>query len=180
MEPARRSETTAGILLAIGIACMAFTGCSKHDENSPERARAAKEQFDTITRNFHVPSANTNEAERLRLQNEAAARYADLVKRFPEQSNLCAQALRSLGNIHAAQTNVDAAVKDFAAVGQRYATQEWELLQAWKSAADLLWDAGRTNEAQVYYSNVVARFDTADAPAIYKAVVRGSKARLRK
>jgi hypothetical protein len=179
MERARRNERAASILLAVLVACLALNGCSKHENDSPERARSAKEQFDAITKNFHIPSANTNDAERVRLQDEAAKGYAELVKRFPEQSNLCAQALRNLGNICAAQTNVDAAVKQFAAVGERYPTQDWEVLQAWKSAADLLWDATRTNEALRFYSNIVARFDRPDAPSIYKAVVRGSKSRIR-
>jgi hypothetical protein len=178
MEPARRNNFPVCILLALFAAGVALTACSKHEKDSPERAAVAKAQFDSITKEFHVPSANTNNAERLRLQNEAAARYADLVKRFPEQSNICAQALRSVGNIHAVQTNTDSAVKSFAAVGERYPTQDWEVLQSWKSAADLLWDAGRTNDARNYYSKIAARFDAPDAPAIYKTVVRGSKARL--
>jgi lipopolysaccharide biosynthesis regulator YciM len=114
----------------------------------------------------------------VRLQNEAAVRFTELVQRHPTQSNICAQALLSIGQIRAAQTNVDAAVKQFAAVGEQYPTREWEVLQAWKSAADLLWESGRTNEARRFYSNVVTRFDVTNLPAIYQAVVRGSKARL--
>ena len=33
------------------------------------------------------------------------------------------------------------AVKLFAAVEKKFPDQEWEVLQSWKSAADLLWDA---------------------------------------
>src|ERR1043165_4916195 len=98
MEPALRSKWAAGILLAILAVVIALSACSKHEKDSPDRVRTPKEQFDVITKNFHVPSANTNATERLRLQNEAARRYTDFVKQFPEQSNLCAQALRSLGN----------------------------------------------------------------------------------
>src|SRR4051794_2243002 len=120
MEPARRSKCAMSILLALLVTCVAFTACSKHEKNSPERARAAKEQFDAIMKNFHIPSANTNETERVRLQNEAASRYAKLVKQFPGESNICAQALRGMGNIYAAQTNLSAAVKQFILVGDHY------------------------------------------------------------
>ncbi len=153
-------------------------GCNSRQQDTPERVRTAKELFDSTTKEFHAPSAAANGTERLRLQNEAASRYADLVKRFPEQSNVCAQALRSLGNIRASQTNIDAAVKEFAAGGDRYPTQEWEVLQAWKGAADLLWDAGRRDEAKKFYTQIVTRFDRADESAIVKTVVRGSRAKL--
>jgi len=159
-------------------AALVIFGCAPKQQNTAERSAAAQTLFDSTTKNLHIPSAAATGAERLRLQNEAAAQYADLTKRFPEQSNLCAQALRGIGNIRAAQTNINDAVKHYAAVGDRYPGQSWEVLQAWKSAADLLWDAGRTNDARQFYSRIAARFDAADEPAIVKTVVRGSKARL--
>lgn len=175
MEQARRNKCLLSATLALVIA----TSCSQKPAAVDARpAQSAQEQFDQINREVHQPAAAARGAERVRLQNEAAARFAELVQRHPTQSNICAQALLSIGHIRAAQTNVDAAVRDLAAVGERYPTREWEVLQAWKSAADLLWETGRTNEARRFYSNVVARFDVTNTPAIYQAVVRGSKARL--
>lgn len=173
MEQARRVESAASIVLAL---VMAVVGCSKADE--PPKGLTARAELGGITKTFHEPSATAPAIERRRMQDEAAARYATLVKRYPKESNVCAQALRSIGNIRAAQTNVDDAVKHFAAVGDRYPTEDWELLQAWKSAADLLWEAGRTNDARRFYSQIVTRFEGSNAPAIYQAVVRGSKSRL--
>lgn len=164
------------LVLLVLLACIA--GCSQQKTSSPERIPAAKAQFDTIAKSFHIPSAAASGAERLHLQNEAASRYAALANNFPEQSNVCAQAWRSVGNIRVAQTNVTEAVKAYSVVGERYPSEQWEVLQAWKSAADLLWDAGRTNEAKVFYQRVVKTFGGENEPQIIKAVVRGSRARL--
>jgi hypothetical protein len=173
MERARRVECAASILLAV---VLAIVGCSKEDE--PPTGITARSELGRITKTLHEPSATAPANERRRMQDEAAARYAELVKRYPRESNVCAQALRSIGNIRASQTNIDDAVKHFAAVGDRYPTEDWEVLRAWKSAGDLLWDGGRTNDARRFYNQIVTRFNDTNAPAIYQAVVRGSKSRL--
>jgi TolA-binding protein len=108
---------------------------------------------------------------------EAAAGYQRLLRQHPDQPYWCAQALRSLANVRAAQGQLDQAVKLYRQVGEQYPQQDWEILQAWKSAADLLWDAGRTNEAQRFYRQIIQRFDAPDAPAIVQTVVRAARAR---
>jgi tetratricopeptide (TPR) repeat protein len=175
MESARRSKGALSLSLAL---LTLLAACSRQEKSSPERFNAAKAEFDTITKAFHEPSAAANGAERLRLQNEAASRYIAVAKKFPEQSNICAQAWRCIGNIRAAQTNVNEAVKLYSVVGERYPSEQWEVLQAWKSAADLLWDAGRTNEARAFYQRLVTTFGRENEPQIIKAVVRGSRKRL--
>lgn len=177
MEPTRRSNLAAIASLAL-IHALLCVSCSPKPQSSPDDSQGAKAVFDSITKEAHVPAASANGVERLRLQNDAAKRYADFVKRYPGESNLCAQSLRNLGNIAAAQTNIDVAVTHYRAVGDRYSTQEWEVLQAWKSAGDLLWETGRTNDSRVYYGKIIARFDATNLPAIYQLVVRGSKSRL--
>lgn len=156
----------------------AAVSCVSHHETPAQRAISARASLDETIRQFHTPSATAEGAERERLQNEAAGRYAGLMKKYPEQDFICAQALRSLGNIRAAQTNLTEAVKHYAAVAERYPHQDWEVLQAWKSAGDLLWDAGRRDEARVFYEKLAARFDREDASAIVQTVVRGAKRRL--
>src|SRR5512132_769847 len=106
MAAMRRSKRAcaASILPALLAACVLLAACSREHKTSADRAQTPKTLFDVITKDVHVPAAAANGPERLRLQNEAASRYAELVKRFPEESNICAQALRSLGNIYAAQT----------------------------------------------------------------------------
>jgi TolA-binding protein len=108
----------------------------------------------------------------------AAAGYERILRQYPQQTNLCAQALRSLGNVRAAQGRLDDAVKLYAKVAQRYPGEDWEVLQAWKSAADLLWDAHRSTEAKTYYGRIVDRFDVPDAPAITKTIVQACRKRL--
>jgi tetratricopeptide (TPR) repeat protein len=160
-------------LLLVGL-----TGCAHHRESSLQRSEAARALFERTTKEFHLPSAEAQGAGRLKLQEEAAAGYRELIKEYPDQRQWAAQALRSLGNIRAAQTNLNQAVKYYQSVGQRYPDQEWEVLMAWKTAADLLWDAGRQPEAASFYQKIVARFDVPEAPQVIQTVVRGSKRRL--
>ena len=157
----------------------ALTGCSsKPAETAPDRSAAAKALFEDTTKMFHTPSAEAKGAEKARLQNEAAARYEQLLKKFPEQQYWAAQARHGLGNIRAAQGQLDQAVKHYAAVEKDYPEQKWEVLTCWKSAADLLFEAGRREEAKAFYRKIVNRFDVAQASPIEKAIIRGSKMHL--
>jgi len=108
----------------------------------------------------------------------AAAGYERILRQYPDQPALCAQALRSLGNVRAMQGRLDDAVKLYRRVGTKYPACDWEVLQAWKSAADLLWDAGRKIEARQFYRQIVERFDQPDAPAVTKLISQASRNRL--
>ena len=90
----------------------------------------------------------------------------------------CAQSLRSLGNVRAAQGRIDEAIQLYGQVGEKYPDQDWEVLQAWKSAGDLLWDDAKPDQAKAFYRQIVTRFDKPDEAPIIRAVVRGAKARL--
>ncbi len=162
---------------ALGLVAM-LAACSRPKQSGLERAQAATALFNETTRKFHLPSADTNEVARARLLAEAAHGYERLLRDYPEQSNVCAQAWRSLGNVRASQTNLNEAIRCFAAVAQRYPGEDWEVIQAWKSAADLLWDASRRDEARGFYTRIVARFDATNAPSVVKLVVRGARSRL--
>ncbi len=159
--------------------CLALlvAGCSGK-ESPAQRAAAAKALFERATKEYHLPSAEAKGAAQRQLQEQAAVAYEQLIKKYPEQTNWCVQALYSLGNIRAAQTNLDAATRFYSAVGARYPQQDWEVLMAWKSAGDLLWEADRKQEAKAFYQKVVERFDKTNAPAVVKTVVRGSKSHL--
>src|SRR5258706_7467295 len=109
--------------------------------------------------------------------SEAAAGYEKLLKTYRDQPYWCAQALRSLGNVRAAQDKLDEAVKFYRQVGEQYPQQDWEGLQAWKSAGDLLWDSGPKDEARQFYRQIVMRFDQPDASAIVQTVVRAARNR---
>lgn len=108
----------------------------------------------------------------------AATGYERILRQYPEQEHLCAQSLRSLGNVRAAQGQLDEAVKLYARVAEKYPRQDWEVLQAWKSAADLLWEAGRQDEARQFYRPIATRFDQPDAAPVVKLIVRAARARL--
>jgi tetratricopeptide (TPR) repeat protein len=125
--------------LVLPILLITFIGCKQSPPApSPERYTAAKALFDQAAKEFHNPSAEKIGAERDRLLGQAAAAYEQLLKDYPEQTNWCAQALRSLGSVRAAQGRTNDAVKLFAQVAERYPAQDWEIIQAWKAAGDLL------------------------------------------
>ena len=156
-----------------------MAGCTVKKGTPPERAAAAKTLFEHATKDFHNPSAEAKGAEQLRLQNEAALCYQRLLKEFPDQAGWCAQSLCGLAGLRAAQTNLNEAVRLYARVERDYPKQDWEVMRALKSAADLLWDHGRHDEAKPYYQKIITRFDKPDAPAIIKTAVHGSKLRLK-
>ena len=166
-------------LIGLVLASLVLTGCSGQKGTPSERSAAAQALFERATKEFHNPSAEAKGAEQLRLQNEAALCYQRLLKNFPDQSNWCAQALCGMGGLRAAQTNLSEAVRCYARVERDYPQQDWEVLRALKSTADLLWESGRRAEARDFYQKIVARFDKPEASAIVKTAVQGSKRRLK-
>ena len=134
--------------------------------------------FERTIKEFHHPAAEAKGLERERLLDTAASRYEQFLNTHRGESELSAQAVLGLGNIRALQGKTNEAVQLYASVSEKYPDRDWEVLQAWKSAADLLWDASRYDDARKYYARIVERFDRADAPMITKSVVRGSKSRL--
>jgi len=107
----------------------------------------------------------------------AAAGYERILRQYRDQPGWCAPALRSLGNVRAAQGQLAESIRLYDRVGREYATYDWEVLQAWKTAADLLWDAGREPAARVYYARIVQRFDKPAEPAVVQTIVRAAKSR---
>jgi TolA-binding protein len=107
----------------------------------------------------------------------AARGYQRVLRQYRDQPALCATALRSLGNVRAAQGRTDDAVRLFERVGVEYADHDWEVLQAWKSAADLLWESGRVEEARGWYRRIVGRFDGAELPAVHRWIVQTARQR---
>ncbi len=165
--------------LIVALLLTALLGCSaKKTETREQRSEAAKALFEQTTKQFHIPSAEAQSAEKERLQGQAADGYQRLLNTYPEQDYWVAQALRSLGNIRALQGKLEEAVKNYTAVGKKYPQQRWEVLMSWKSAADLLWDAGKQEEAKAFYRRIVAEYDIAQASQVEKTIVRGSRSRL--
>ena len=163
-------------LLLLGSAFL--FGCDKKPPIPAVAPVSARALFEQAVREFHTPSAGASGVERERLLAGAAERYERLLKEFPDERNLGAQALLGLGGIRASQGRTSEAVELYAAVGRKFPEHDWEVVQAWKSAGDLLWDANRSDEAKKFYAQIVSRFGTNEAPQIISTVVRGSKARL--
>lgn len=177
MESMQRASIL--LLIAVGL----FAGCGPKPvpplaADPQQRYEAAKALFEKASREFHIPSAQARSSERARLEEQAATIYRELARNYPDQPIWAAQALRSLGNIHAARTNTAEAVRLYAQVAEVFPHQDFEVLMAWKSAGDLLSDAGRSAEAKGYYEKLVVRFDRPDALPIVKSAVRGAKSRL--
>jgi tetratricopeptide (TPR) repeat protein len=170
------------MLLVKLCACLAvalLAGCSlKPKQTAEQRYASAKALFEKASREYHIPSAQARGAERCQLEQQAATLYAEIVGQYGDQPVWASQALRSLANIRASQTNITEAVKLYAQLGNRFPAQDFEVLMAWKSAGDLLSDAGRQVEAKTFYQRIVARFDKPDALPVVESVVRGCKSRL--
>jgi tetratricopeptide (TPR) repeat protein len=172
-------RSRSAILTLLWLLCVAgLTGCREKPTASAGNSDNANTLLTNAMARFHAPSAEAQGAERERLLNEAARHYEELLKRFPGETNACAQALRALGSIHATQGRTNEAVKSYAAVGAKYPSQDWEVLMAWKGAADMLWESNQRAEAKKFYAKIIERFGKKDAPQIIQQVVRGSQARL--
>jgi tetratricopeptide (TPR) repeat protein len=155
-----------------------LVGCAVPEPKPEERYAAAKALFDRTTKSFHLPSAEAKASQKSQLLHQAAAGYEQLLDQYRDQSSWCAQAMRSLANVRAMQCRLDDAICLYARVEKEYPREDWEIVQAWKSAADLLWDAGRRNQAKEFYRKIVERFEAADSLTVVKSIVRGAKSRL--
>ncbi len=169
------AAATVITVLTVGL-CQ--SGREGRQRAAPEVRCSAKALFEKASREYHIPSAQAHGRKRKELEDQAASLYYEIMRNHSDQPYWAAQALRSLANIRAAQTNLTEATRLYAEVGERFPRQEFEVLMSWKSGADLLWEAGRTDEAKKFYAKLVRRFDNADAPAVVQSVLRGSKARL--
>jgi tetratricopeptide (TPR) repeat protein len=182
MAPMRGDRNTGvcrRFALSVALSLFVLAGCDdRRPASTAERAEAAKTEFESITRDLHLPSAEATGPQAGELRRQAAARYESLLRQYGDQEFWAAQALRSLANIRAAEGDLNRAVRLYTEVEEKYPNQDWEILQAWKSAADLLWEAGRQADARSFYRKIVARFDSAEEPALVQTIVRASKRRL--
>ena len=157
---------------------VALTGCSPGRKETPQqRSEQAKALFEKATKGY-ISSSEASDPMKTKLRSEAAFGYEQLARRYSEQDYWAAQALRNLGNIRAVEGKLDDAVRNYSAAAEKYPQQRWEALMAWKSAADLLWEAGRKEEAKGFYRKILVRYDLPEAPQVEKMIVRGSKLRL--
>jgi len=133
---------------------------------NPVSHETAQQLFERTVREYHLPCADATGAQREKLLTLAASGYETVLKLGRNDPHLCAAALRSLANVRVEQGRLDEAVRLYARVGLEYRACDWEVLQAWKSAADVLWDTGRQSEAAAYYGKIVQRFSMDPSPII--------------
>ncbi len=180
-------RASSAVWSVFAVALMALASCGPGPKpapsapaapkSTPERASAAQRLFDQSTRDFHLPSAEATGTRRTTLLDGAAALYRQVLRDYPEQHHWCAQSQRSLGNVMAEQGDLAGALGQFDALSRHYPDEEWEILQAWKSAGDLLWLADLKDEARAHYRRIVERFDQPNRPQVYQLIVQAAKKR---
>jgi tetratricopeptide (TPR) repeat protein len=162
-----QAKPVVGVLLSVVL--LATVGC--RPQQDPEEAareerirqtlrdaaiaQAALRQIET---KYYLPAATAPKEVRAQLLADAEENYLKLVQRFPEQTNVAAQAWRNLGNVLGEQGRLREAVGAFGRVVADYPTADGLVLQSLKAAGDLMWDSGRTNEASPLYAELVERF----------------------
>src|SRR5437868_12067977 len=116
--PAKSSRPARNFAIRSVAAILLITlavGCAAKKETVKVRA-SAREMFDETVKNYHLPSAQAQGDERERLLREAAAGYTAILRAYADQPYWGAQALRSLGNIRAAEEKAEEAVRLYAEV----------------------------------------------------------------
>ncbi len=164
-----------------GILALLLSGCATPERKAAElqlRYSAARDVFGETARRYQLPSADLQGLEKMKLLDLAAAGYGQVLERYPDQKFWCAQALRSMGDVRAAQGRLDEAVKLYNRVAEEYSQQDWEVLLAWRSAADRLWDASRQDGARGFYRKIVDQFDNGEEPTQVRKIVQNAKSRL--
>ncbi len=169
---ARRPLRLRWMTPAVGAALIMqlVLGCAPTSHETP------RQLMERTVREYHLPSAGAQGTEREKLLVQAASGYEQVLKLGRSDPWLCASALRSLANVRVEQGRLDEAVKLYSRVGDQYAACDWEVLQSWKSAADLLWDAGRRGDAAAFYRKIAQRFGSDPSP-IVQTVARAARRR---
>ena len=120
----------------------------------------------------------TNAVERVTLLDRAAREYRQLATDYEDVPAWAAAALRREGEIHVERGDLKQSLFCFEQVGQRYPQQHWEVIQAWKAAADYLWNTRHRGEARLYYQQIVNTYGRPGQPPMFDTIVHISRQRL--
>lgn len=155
-------------------------GCATSPDQGAQRLSKARFEYNRIMREFRVPAEEaTNDVQRLAMLEQAAVEYLQFTQNYGDCAPLAAAALRSLGQIHLALGEGKEALSCFEQVGQRYPQEHWEVIQAWKQAADTLWETRHRGEATLYYQQIVTTYDRPGQPPMFETVVNIARSRLK-
>ena len=155
-------------------------GCSTPTRGAAARESKARFEYNRIMRELRVPAEDaTNAVQRFPMLEQAAAAYEQFERDFRDQPRWAAAALRSLGQIQLSRGQTRLALDCFEQVGQRYPNEHWEVIQAWKESADILWKSEHRGEASVYYQQIVTTYGRPGQPAMFETLVGIARARLK-
>ena len=138
----------------------------------------AQASYESVATNAHRLGAEARGEERERLLTQAAAGYENVLKHFPSDTNVCLLTTRGLANVRALQGRLDESVRLHLSVTNSPAAGDMDRLMALKIAGDLLWDAGRHQEAKPLYEQLVERFGKPGSSQLNQLIVRGARSRL--
>lgn len=155
-------------------------GCATPTKGVEQRASKARFEYNRIMREWVVPAGDvSNAVERMDLLEQAAQEYQQFERDFRDQPRWAAAALRSLGQVQLSRGQIKAALDCFELVGQRYPHEHWEVIQAWKEAADTLWQSEHRGEASVYYQQMINTYGRPGQPDMFDTLVDIARARLK-
>lgn len=159
---------------------LVWAGCSTTPSHSSDREAKARFEYNRIMREFRVPAEEaTNDVTRVAMLDQVAEAYLEFTQEYGDVPRWAAAALRSLGQVHLERGEFRDALASFEQVGQRYPQEHWEVIQAWKEAADMLWETRHRGEAVLYYQQIVDTYDRPGQPPMFETLVNIARLRLR-
>ena len=173
-------KNRAILIISVALLLVVAWGCAAPTRGAGQRASKARFEYNRIMREWVVPAGDaTNVVERMELLEQAAQEYQQFERDFRDQPRWAAAALRSLGQVQLNRGQVKPALDCFELVGQRYPHEHWEVIQAWKEAADVLWQSEHRGEASVYYQQMINTYGRSGQPDMFTTLVDIARERLK-
>lgn len=143
------------------------------------RESKARYEYNRVIRQYQLPALDaTNAVERVAMLDQTAFELEAMARTYADVPQWAAAALRTLGTIHIQRGQLKDGLACFEQVGQRYPQEHWEVIQAWKDAADTLWETHHRGEARLYYRQIVNTYDRPGQPPMFATIVRVARDRL--
>ena len=163
----------------MGMAALVCAGCLSPHGDVAKRASQAKFEFNRIVREYQVPAGDaTNAVQRGAYLTNAVTAFRALAERYPDQPQWAAQSMRCIANIHRAEGRRAEALATYEQLVHRYPGEHWEVIQAWKSCGDLLWDSRMKELAREYYRQIVDTYGGPGQPPMFDTLVHIARQRL--
>jgi tetratricopeptide (TPR) repeat protein len=130
---------------------------------------------------YVAPAAEaTNEVDRAALLDQAEAAYQKIADEYTDVPAWAANAWRTLGQLKIQRGRLRDGLYCYEQVGRLYPAVHWEVIQAWKAAADALWMRQLNLEAIQYYQKIVLTYGGKPGqPPMFETIVDIARSRLR-